>query len=413
MASVSPKVTECKKHMDISNLMSPPEAPKLESFAHNTSSHNANAVTNMPMSIDSIVSDPRRHLGSVVPPLSPPISPATKPDDHVMSGVATSAKDPILYPVHDVTSSPPQRPLFVPEEVLRGSTDARQIVDDHVSARPAQFFRDSSPPKKEDYELILSFTSQVMKLYQENPKKWLDREREQLLSDRRAQAQHRQYKLPRILPAAKPQPIRREVQRPKPARMPKVTKPAAPAKSTPTKPRPIRAGPGPGPSPATAATATTALVKPITRAPSSTPDPTPRRGTTQNRADDDFESIRDLCPPLDSLNYKTGIIGSLKVEWKTGTTDLTKDPHRHLLHPEEIHLASSLRLTCAVYLTSKRRIFLQRLLCLEKGKEFRKTDAQQACKIDVNKASKLWTAFDKIGWLDKVWVSKYLESSPM
>jgi len=35
------------------------------------------------------------------------------------------------------------------------------------------------------------------------------------------------------------------------------------------------------------------------------------------------------------------------------------------------------------------------------GKEFRKTDAQQACKIDVNKASKLWTAFDKVGWFKK------------
>ncbi|KAI0441093.1 SWIRM domain-containing protein [Xylaria telfairii] len=404
MASASPKVSECKKHMDISNLMSPPEPPKLESFAHHA---NTNTVTNMPMSIDSIVSDPRRHLGSVVPPLSPPISPATKPDDHVMNGVATSAKDPILYPVHDVTSSPPQQPLFVPEEVLGESTDARQIVDGHVLARPAQLFRDSSPPKKEEYELVLSFRSQVMKLYQANPGKWLKREREQLYSDRRAQAQHRQFKLPRILPAAKPQPIRKEAQRVKTARVPKVTKPAAPAKATPTKPRPIRAGPGPGPSPATAATAA-ALAKPITRAPSSTPDPTPRRGTTQNRADDDFESIRDICPPLNSLDYKTGIIGSLKVEWKTGTTDLTKDPHRDLLHPEELHLASSLRLTCAVYLTSKRRIFLSRLTCLEKGKEFRKTDAQQACKIDVNKASKLWTAFDKIGWLEKAWVSQYV-----
>ncbi|KAI1748966.1 SWIRM domain-containing protein [Xylaria castorea] len=406
MASASPKVIECKKTLDISNLMSPPEPPKLESFTHNTGSSNVNVANNTLMSIDTIVSDARRLLGSVVPPLSPPISPATKPDHHVMNNVAMSTKDPILYPVHDITNSPPQQPLFVPEEVLEEPTDARRIVDDHVSARTAQFFRDASPPKQEDYELALSFRSQVMTKCQENRKAWLQRERDQLISDRRAQARHRQFKLPRILPAAKPQPIRREVQRVKPARAPKVTKPAAAAKPTPTKPRPIRAGPGPS----TAAAGR--LTKAIARAPSSTPDPTSRRGTTANRADDDFDQLPDLCPPLDSLDSKVGIISSLKVEWKTGTTDLTKDPNRHLLHPEELHLASSLRLTCAVYLTSKRRIFVHRLQCLERGKEFRKTDAQQACKIDVNKASKLWTAFDKIGWLDKAWVSKYLMPSP-
>ncbi|TRX96331.1 hypothetical protein FHL15_002603 [Xylaria flabelliformis] len=403
MASTDPKVTECKKTLDISNLMSPPEPPKFESFTHSTGSNNANAANSTPMSIDTIVSDARRRLGSVVPPLSPPISPATKLDDHVIGGVATSPKDPILYPVHDVTNSPPQQPLFVPEEVPEEPTDARRIVDDHVSARPAQLFRDASPPKQEEYELILSFQSQVMKKVQENRRAWLTRERNQLISDRQAQARHRQFKLPRILPAVKPQPPRREVQRVKPTRAPKVTKPAA--KPTPTKPRPIRAGPGPS-------TAVAGLTKPIARAPSSTPDPTPRRGTTANRADDDFNQIPDLSPPLDSLDDKEGIIGSLKVEWKTGTMDLSKDPNRHLLHPEEIILASSLRLTCAVYLTSKRRIFVQRLQCLQKGKEFRKTDAQQACKIDVNKASKLWTAFDKLGWLDRAWVSKYLESSP-
>jgi hypothetical protein len=43
------------------------------------------------------------------------------------------------------------------------------------------------------------------------------------------------------------------------------------------------------------------------------------------------------------------------------------------------------------------------------GKEFRKTDAQQACKIDVNKASKLWTAYDRVGWFDSEHFQQYLE----
>ena len=83
-------------------------------------------------------------------------------------------------------------------------------------------------------------------------------------------------------------------------------------------------------------------------------------------------------------------------------------PHRQLLHPDEVTLAGNLRLDCATYLTSKRRIFERRLQCLRMGKECRKTDAQQACKIDVNKASKLWTAFDKVGWLDARFMRQFL-----
>jgi len=90
--------------------------------------------------------------------------------------------------------------------------------------------------------------------------------------------------------------------------------------------------------------------------------------------------------------------------------DLSNDPDRDLLHPSELKVASTLRLTCAMYLTSKRRIFIGRVAALRRGKEFRKTDAQQACKIDVNKASKLWAAFDKVGWFNPVWATPHLRS---
>ena len=79
-----------------------------------------------------------------------------------------------------------------------------------------------------------------------------------------------------------------------------------------------------------------------------------------------------------------------------------------MLHEAEINLASTLRLTCATYLCSKRRIFEGRLRAFKNKKEFRKTDAQQACKIDVNKASKLWTAYDKVGWFNKTFLEKFL-----
>jgi hypothetical protein len=98
----------------------------------------------------------------------------------------------------------------------------------------------------------------------------------------------------------------------------------------------------------------------------------------------------------------------LKVDWKGQVLDLSYDPHRHWLHEAEVKLAASLRLSCATYLCSKRRIFQARLDAMRIGKEFRKTDAQQACKIDVNKASKLWTAYDKVGWFNPSFFRQHL-----
>lgn len=110
--------------------------------------------------------------------------------------------------------------------------------------------------------------------------------------------------------------------------------------------------------------------------------------------DTSFEELPDYCPSTSTLDHQT-----FAVEWKGHPIDLSTDPHRHLLHPQEIALAATLRLDCATYLTSKRRIFERRLEKFHHGKPFRKTDAQQACRIDVNKASKLWTAFEAVGWL--------------
>ncbi|KAI1638087.1 hypothetical protein F4809DRAFT_649544 [Biscogniauxia mediterranea] len=372
--------SEPKKPLDISNLMSPPEPPKLDSFPRSA----------MSKAMGPAVSDVRRYPGPI-PPLSPPISPATKTDDHALSVVPSAinpVQDPILYPTRDIAHSPPQQPLFTQDD----SIDTQRIVDDHMVARPAELFREATPPKREDYELMLFFSSQVMKKYKENPRSWLQRERALLLADRRAGARNRQFKLPHILPA-KPQPIRKETQRGKPVRAPKVSKPVEAKPAIP--PRPIRSGPFPSPG---------SRQLPA-RVPSTTPDPTPRRAVAPNREDKDFEALPNYCPPTDNLPNKPN---SLKVDWKGTPIDLSCDPHRHLLHPDEVTLAANLRLDCATYLTSKRRMFIRRVECLRVGKEFRKTDAQQACKIDVNKASKLWTAFDKVGWLHKDWVKSYV-----
>ena len=124
-----------------------------------------------------------------------------------------------------------------------------------------------------------------------------------------------------------------------------------------------------------------------------------------NRDDLDYNAIPDYSPPLGTL---IGNEKKLKAEWKGNKLDLSNDADRHLLHEAELELASTLRLSCATYLCSKRRVFQARINALKIGKEFRRTDAQQACKIDVNKASKLWQAYDKVGWFDTNYFRQYL-----
>lgn len=99
---------------------------------------------------------------------------------------------------------------------------------------------------------------------------------------------------------------------------------------------------------------------------------------------------------------------SLRAEWKGAPMDLSNDPDVHLLHPAEVYLASVLRLTAAVYLDSKKRLFAEKVHRLRQGLQFRRTDSQKACRIDVNKASRLFSAYEKVGWLDDDLFKQYL-----
>ncbi|GAB0137527.1 hypothetical protein EsDP_00005787 [Epichloe bromicola] len=367
-----PPPMESKK-LNMASLMSPPDVV-LDSFHQGQSAmrrlsggNGKQATSQQPL------------------PMSPPISPYSKPITTANAPPTTPTtppgqivKDPVLYPVDEHSpASPPQPPLFAPAELEHH----RRIVDEHVRARSQSIFDSVAPPRREDYELALTFRSQVMKHYMTNRKGWLRKERALLEADRRAGAQRYHA----ITPA---KPIAAKLPR---QRADRVSKPHASA------PRLIRTN-------ANATTNSTSCpTRPAGRT-GATPEPS-RRVVAPNREDKDFNSIVDHCPPLDSLPARAN---SLKVDWKGQPIDLSSDAYANLLHPDELLLAGNLRLDCATYLTSKRRIFDRRLQCLRTGKEFRKTDAQQACKIDVNKASKLWTAFDKVGWLDASWVRRFL-----
>jgi len=301
------------------------------------------------------------------PLLFPPVSPPNKAVNPVSSAVpvAISIQDPTIFPSSKASANPPVGPLFNPtgESIKAISTTVtRQLVDREAILRC------------EDYKLALYFKSNCLRMFKENPKAYLRQERELLRADRKSIIMARPIaKLPTILPTSRPAP----------------SKPQA-AKTVANRIQKPRSPPGP-------AICETIWV-------SSTPEPRVRT-VSPNCEEKNFKSLPDYCPPLSSLPNDPN---SLKVDWKGNDLDLSQDPHACLLHSHELLLASNLRLDCATYLTSKRKMFMRRVECAKIGKEFRKTDAQQACSIDVNKTSRLWTAYEKVGWLDGKWVQKYL-----
>lgn len=112
--------------------------------------------------------------------------------------------------------------------------------------------------------------------------------------------------------------------------------------------------------------------------------------------DMDPEEVPDYTPS--AANLPAGKV--LRAEWKGTPMDLSSDPNINKIHPSEVSLAATLRLSVAVYLDSKKRLFAEKVHRYKQGLPFRRTDSQKACRIDVNKASRLFMAFEKVGWLE-------------
>ncbi|KAI3400732.1 hypothetical protein diail_1941 [Diaporthe ilicicola] len=376
-SSVYQASTKLQPKMAISSMISPPEQAPLDSFRQVVE----------PFQTFNMQPPSKPKQNNPQQPPSPPISPWTKADNHVnLATSAPGAKDPILYPEAPAS---PTSPSFNDQRKL-SPAERRTAVFEHIAARRAASLpQHVAPPNPQDYEDFLCFTENVFPLYQRNPRAWLRRNREQLREDAKARAGRGSGYAKTSHPII--QHVKPLAARPSITTIVKatVTKHASPHRNTfkvtkpSTGPRPVRAQ----------------TVKAARRI-SSTPEPRSRL-VPPNREDKDFNAIPDFCPPLSSIPDKSNL---MRVDWKGAPLDLSKDPHKHLLHPDELQLAAGLRLDCATYLTSKRRIFEARLDYYHKGKEFRKTHAQQACKIDVNKASKLHTAYERAGWLDKRWM---------
>jgi hypothetical protein len=362
-----------------SMLLSPPEAkrsqdtfsaPVSPSMSRTPSQLMAMGPSSSQGSDDMMVSNTKKVERL---PLSPPISPAVlqahiiQPDE--------GARDPPLFPLprEDEAEVAAKTPLFPPQD------DSQAAIDQHIATH-------GQICKEDEYRLVLAtlsnvrFNTTVSENYNRNPQRWLENElkfadfyRTLKLNSAKAAAEaevRQAAKLRRLAPAPEGG-IRKKVITPRVQRQPK--------------PRPSPQSPG-------LDDFTFATQARVVKAPR---QPTV---TVKNEQESNYAAVPDYCPPTDTLGSHAK---ALKTDWKGHGIPMTNDPDLHMLHEAEVQLASTLRLSAAVYLTNKRRIFQSFVERLRLGEPFRKTHAQQACKIDVNKASKLWSAFDKAGWFDE------------
>lgn len=351
--------------------MSPPEAKPFESFSSAlspfTESHNPSfdGDTKLPP-----ISADRKRTQSEMDLPSPPVTPFTGnkkrrsniPEEQIeRDEISSPSRDPVLFPRNDSIAD-----VIVEEPLFGPILPAEVVVDQHINSHMAKFRNKMNKPTRDEYLLALSCVPIVSSQYNRSPASWAKEERETLerqmammdryhsggletkatasAANKRHSAQHRAQRTSRV-------------------------------KRTPR------------------ATPNQKALDSFETPPSLTSKQPRALGT--NRDDTDYNSLMDFSPSVETLG---GNSKALKADWKGQMLDLSNDPDRHLLSPAELNLAATLRLSCATYLCSKRRIFEARLRALNVGKEFRKTDAQQACKIDVNKASKLWTAYERVGW---------------
>ncbi|KAG9194943.1 hypothetical protein G6011_00063 [Alternaria panax] len=384
----SPYKTPPSNRLTVSSLLSPPEMKRSESFGTSIlpnfiqspfSSFNSGASKAASTPDMTLQAAAAHRIAYASPPISPYDTQAQK--DNMESAMEQCTRDPQLFAPVDAAAPIADMPLFPEESPESVSQDA---ITAHMNSK--DYAQLESKPSRADYELAATFRSNVFAYAFKDPKVWWAQERRFDSYYGKPTGVQKRTPLKKLAPAPSSR-----------ARQPKVAVPRLP-------PRTPRAAPRARRTPLTqihdsfdTTTATTTTPK--------SDSPKPSRPAT-NRDDSDYNAIKDYSPPLDTLPKGNNKV--LKTEWKGAALSLADDPDRHLLHEAELNLAGTLRLNCATYLTSKRRIFQARIEALKIGKEFRKTDAQQACKIDVNKASKLWQSYDRVGWFNPEYFRQYL-----
>jgi hypothetical protein len=376
----------------ITSLLSPPESKRGDAFNSPVSMAMSRTPSGSFSSMDSFVQTKPNggdlsNNASRSTLLSPPISPHTLQKQEMEKEDADGVADPPLFPSSQSSTADANASLF-PEPESMDVDMADAAITAHIANKSDE---DAAiRPTAAEYKLVADtlmskrFVSCVFQEFEKDPQGWYRREQFTNYEYYKAQGPHKKGKTlsgKKVLtsPGA---PYRKIA----PAPFGSIRKArAAPLPRIRNNPKPKRASPP------------QRFYDDDFSVPLQSPSASKVPKAPSSRDDVDFEKIPDYSPPISTLPNNSK---ALNADWKGQKLDLSSDPNRHLLHDAEINLAATLRLTCAMYLCSKRRIFEARIHTLRIGKEFRKTDAQQACKIDVNKASKLWTAFDKVGWFD-------------
>lgn len=319
-------------------------------------------------------------LPSIRQILSPPVSPATNLDQEpgIHGGhIGVDVMDPELFPRRLSTVQPLEasQPLFRAAEIDDTTTET-QTVARHIQAREARGNKQPTPTYSE-YILAATFRQKVVDRFNENPQLYIQKELEYL------QAYPSRQSLP--LSKRKVDTEKRSVKRLKSASKPMAERTIVPKRAPRSSPR-------------------DAMLDSFDVEPAPKHRRKPSHTVPALREDMDFRKVPDLAPPIFTIPPGK----NLKVDWKGHPLDLRDDVDRHLLDEQEINLASVLRLTGCQYLFAKRKIFERYVELARIGKDFNKTSAQAVCHIDVNKASKLWTAFEKVGWFDRKHFLQYL-----
>lgn len=373
-------------HLRKNPMVSPPEAIPYDSFVsppltatrYNSSEPMTSIHQHSKMDISPPAVGPPKNMASL---LSPPPSPFTHGAPATTESAVIMA-DVALFSAPNSPGLTSQRPLF---------DDAEQFAD--LISKRASPSANQDPKLKPTVQEYSVFVSAAFELCCRDPRKWLEREKKFMANVPTQWAilnkEQNVPARPSTTIGRKLAPARKQLPTSSPSKVQRL--PRAP-KFTPKFTPKFQGG-----------------VEDFVRAQNAgiiSPGSANATRTRQpaTREDTDFDALPDYCPPLSTLNENS----KFRVEWKGTPLDLSNDPHRHLLHPAEVHLASILRLSCASYLTSKRRIFNEKIIRYRQGMEFRKTDSQKACKIDVNKASKLWSAYEKIGWFDASFITPHL-----
>ncbi|KAM3423229.1 hypothetical protein BST61_g677 [Cercospora zeina] len=341
------------------------------------------------------------HPLRTVEPRSPPESPAFRP-------LSASHEDHELYPASD---SPLTHPLFHSHTTPRATPE-------RDSSAPVASQKVASPKTSKSRENRTTSSSGVIGIvqrYNADPHGWHQKCLNELMELERIKAAARLLPPPTSRPVKRDSHTQRLLESLGKSRVAKSTPPATevverrtekvapPVKSTrasvsdesrrtqPTTKRHSRQTSAPTNAIAGLSQASAAS-KPRTRQPPS---------KVVERKDQSWAEVADYCPPRESLDAMSK---KLSVEWTNKNhQDLSQDPDRIHLHPQELVVASTLRLKCDRYMLIKRLIFQEKVKFLKENKEFNKTSAQNCCNVDVNKISKLWQSFNDVGWFDRHW----------